>query len=98
MSEIDSKYKIKVTKGEEEADIYQEFEINIYTLIHPLQAESLLTEPLGKPNIHTTIYKLDNQQGPTVYSTGNSTQYLAIAYDGKESEKKFSDPVIYVYN
>ena len=57
-----------------------------------------LTEPPGKPIIHTTIHKINNQQGLTVYSTWNSTQYLAITYDGKESEKKFNDPVIYVYN
>ena len=32
--------------------------------------------------IHITIYKIDNQQGPTV-STGNSTQYARITYLGK---------------
>ena len=36
----------------------------------------------------TTIYKTDNQQGPTVYSTGNSTQYFVITYKRKESEKE----------
>ena len=37
-------------------------------------------------HIHTTIYEIDNQQGP-IYSTGNSTQYSVITYMGKESEK-----------
>ena len=31
-------------------------------------------------NIHTTIYKIDNQQGSTVY-TGNYTHYLVITYN-----------------
>ena len=43
-------------------------------------------------HIHTTVYKIDNQQEPT-YSTGNSTQYSVITYMGKESEKEW----IYVY-
>ena len=38
-------------------------------------------------NIHTAIYKIDNQQGPTVYSTGNSTQYSVMTYIGKGSER-----------
>ena len=35
---------------------------------------------------HHTIYKTDNQQGPTV-STGNCTQYSVITHMGKESKK-----------
>ena len=27
---------------------------------------------------------MDEQQGPTVYSTGNYIQYLVITYNGKE--------------
>ena len=27
-----------------------------------------------------TVHKIDNQQGPTLYSTGNSTQYSVIIY------------------
>ena len=42
--------------------------------------------------IHTTIYKRDNQQD-LLYSTGNSTQHSVITYMGKESEKEW----IYVY-
>ena len=34
--------------------------------------------------MYTTIYKIDNQQEP-LYGTGNSTQYLVITYNGKES-------------
>ena len=34
--------------------------------------------------MYTTIYKIDNQQEP-LYSTGNSTQYLVITYNGKVS-------------
>ena len=37
---------------------------------------------------HTTIYKIDNQQGHTVYSTGNSTQYSVITFKRKESKKE----------
>ena len=33
--------------------------------------------------IHTTIYKIDNQQRPTG-STGNYIQYLVITYKGSE--------------
>ena len=36
----------------------------------------------------TTIYKIDNQQGPTLYGTGNSIQYSVLTYMGKESEKE----------
>ena len=35
---------------------------------------------------HTTIYKIDNQQG-LLYSTENSTQYSVITYMRKESKK-----------
>ena len=38
-------------------------------------------------NTYTTIYKTD-KQGPTVYSTGNSTQYSVITYMRKESKKE----------
>ena len=38
-------------------------------------------------NIYTILYKIDNQQGPTV-STGNSTQYSVITYMGKGSKKR----------
>ena len=37
-------------------------------------------------HIHTTIYKIDNQQEPTV-STGNSTKYSVMTYMGKESKR-----------
>ena len=36
-------------------------------------------------NIHTTLCKTDNQQGPTVY---HNTQYSVITYMRKESEKE----------
>lgn len=35
--------------------------------------------------IHTTICRTNNQQGPT-YRTGDYIQYLGITHDGKESE------------
>jgi len=38
-----------------------------------------------------TKYTIDNQQRPT-YSTENYTQYLIVAYTGKESEK-----IVYVH-
>ena len=37
---------------------------------------------------HTAIYKIDNQQEPTVEHR-NSTQYSVIACMGKESEKEW---------
>jgi len=27
---------------------------------------------------HTAVFKIDNQQGPTVYSTGNAAEYYII--------------------
>ena len=30
---------------------------------------------------------MNKQQGPTIYSTGNSTQYPIINHNGKEYEK-----------
>ena len=36
-------------------------------------------------HIHTTIYKINNQQGP-LYGTENYTQHIVIIYKGKESE------------
>ena len=36
----------------------------------------------------TNIQKIDIEQQPVVYSTGNSTQYSVITYMGKESEKE----------
>ena len=41
-------------------------------------------------NRYTLLYKIDKQQGPTVY-TGNYIQYLVITYNGKESEKNVSE-------
>ena len=39
------------------------------SLLHLLhwQEGSLPLAPPGKPHVHTTIYKLDNSQGPTIY-------------------------------
>ena len=37
--------------------------------------------------IHTTIYKIDKQQGPTMQT--RKLQYLEIMYNGKESEKEY---------
>ena len=37
-------------------------------------------------HIHTTIYKVDNQQGPTIQHR-NYTQHSVMIYMGKESEK-----------
>ena len=31
-----------------------------------LQADALSSEPPGKPCVHITIFKINNQQGPTV--------------------------------
>ena len=38
-------------------------------------------------DVHTTIYKIDNQQVLT-YGTGNYIQYLVITDNGKEYEKE----------
>ena len=45
--------------------------------------------------IHTTIYKIDNQQGPIVYK-GNYTRYVVISYMGKESKKENTHTNIYI--
>ena len=39
--------------------------------------------------MHTTIYKIDNEQVPTE----NSTEYFVMTYMGKESEKEW----LYLY-
>ena len=44
--------------------------------------------PFPSPHLHTTIYKLDNQQN-LLHSTDNCTQYFVIIYKRKESEMKF---------
>ena len=33
--------------------------------------------------VHTAMFKMDNQQGPTVYSTGNSAQCYVAAWMGE---------------
>ena len=40
------------------------------------------TQGVWDPHVHTAIFKMDNQQGPTVYSTGNSTQCSVAAWMG----------------
>ena len=48
-----------------------------------------ITELPGKPyQVYTTLYKINNKH--SLYSTGNSTQYSAITYMGKESEKVYT--------
>ena len=42
---------------------------------------------LGLTHTYTTIYKIDNQQGPTIWHR-NSTQY-SITGMGKESKKEW---------
>ena len=49
-------------------------------------------EGRGKIRIHTTIYKIDNQQD-LLYSPGTCIQYLIITYNRKESENL----CIYIY-
>ena len=44
----------------------------------------------------SSIYKVDNQQGPT-NSIGNYTQYFTITYKGKESEKEYIYMCVYIY-
>ena len=39
--------------------------------------------------MHTTIYKMEIHQD-LLYTTGNYTHYLVIAYKGKESEKEWA--------
>ena len=38
--------------------------------------------------IHTTMYTIDNQQGP-VYSVRNYSPYFKIIYNGKDSKKEY---------
>ena len=42
-------------------------------------------------HVHSTIYKIDNQQGPTE-GQKDSTEYFLITYQGKES-----DMCVYIY-
>jgi len=44
-----------------------------------------------------SIYKVDNQQGPT-NSIGNYTQYFAITYKGKESENEYIYVCVYIHS
>ena len=39
--------------------------------------------------MYTEVYGMTGQQGPAIYSTGNSTQYSVITYMGKESEREW---------
>ena len=57
-----------------------------------LWKQTLLPKGTGRENdrlevwdwhMHTEVYRMVGQQGPTVYSTGNSTQYYVIIYMGK---------------
>ena len=47
-----------------------------------------------KASYSRTKEKIDNQQQPTIYSTGNSTQYSVITSMEKESEKEY----MHMYN
>ena len=39
--------------------------------------------------MQTIIYRMDKQQGPTVYSTGDYNQYPVINHNGNEYEKEY---------
>ena len=49
--------------------------------------------PLGSKNaqsyqiasLYTSTFKMDNQQDPTIYSTGNSAQYYVVGWMGGQS-------------
>ena len=41
--------------------------------------------PLPSPQIHTTIYKINNKD--LLYTIGNYSQYLVITYNGQKSKK-----------
>ena len=43
--------------------------------------------------VHTATFKLDNQQGPTVYSTWNSAQWYVPVWMGEE----FGEEWIHIY-
>ena len=38
--------------------------------------------------VGSIVYKIDEQQGPTEYSTGDYAPHSAVTYIGKESEKE----------
>ena len=44
------------------------------------------------------MYRMDKQQGPTVYSTGNYIRYPEINHNGKEYKKECIYIFIYMYN
>ena len=41
---------------------------------------------IGNRHVHAAVFKTDNQQGPTVYSAGNSAQCYVAAWIGREFE------------
>ena len=43
--------------------------------------------------MQTSIHRMDKQQGPTVYSTGNYIQYLMIKH-----EKEYKKECMYMYH
>ena len=49
-----------------------------------------LTRKLGIKIMHTTKRKIQTINYNLLCSTGNYTQYLAVTYDGKESEKGYT--------
>ena len=45
--------------------------------------------------MHTTIYKTDNQQGPTAQHRELYSQYVVMTYKRKENEKEYRISVMY---
>ena len=55
--------------------------------IHQARILEWVTMPSSRRDIHTTMYKITNDD--TLYSTGNSTQYLCNGYMEKEPKKEW---------
>ena len=48
--------------------------IKMKSRLHLAQTYGYWGKGVWDGQVHTAIFKVDNQQGPTVYSTGNSAQ------------------------
>ena len=53
-----------------------------YIYMYPFSPKGVLNGPL-----HTAVFKMDNQQGPTVNSTWNPDQCYVAAWMGGEFER-----------
>ena len=91
-------YFIQVTSDEKKPDevvFGKRLLLNIYEDRYSSYGSIKETVVKSDTNIHITVCKIDNQQGPTIYNTGNSTQYSVVT---SKWEKNLKNGYMYMYN